>query len=62
MLLEAFSLIDSEKNYKLIVLGEGELIGDLHKQARALKIDSRVDFLGFVETHTSTCGSLLFLF
>jgi glycosyltransferase involved in cell wall biosynthesis len=49
MLLRAFSEVRRKRPVRLIVLGEGELRGELEHLAKRLRIQSDVDFPGFIK-------------
>lgn len=46
-LLRAFSIVRSQGQYRLVVLGEGSQLSMLRDLAAALKIETAVDFLGY---------------
>jgi glycosyltransferase involved in cell wall biosynthesis len=48
-MLKAFSLVYKTNNLKLMILGDGHLLGELSHLADELKISKHVDFLGFEE-------------
>ena len=48
LLLEAFERLTRRRNARLVLAGEGPLMDDLRALAAELRIDERVDFLGFV--------------
>lgn len=51
-LLQAFAQIYAEdKNYRLYLVGDGHLHGELERQAKALNIEQGVSFVGFVDHH-----------
>lgn len=47
-LIEAFSQIDGNKNWKVVILGDGPLRIELEEQVKALDLDEQVKFLGAV--------------
>lgn len=49
LLLRAFSEVRRQRHARLVVLGEGEERSSLERQARRLKINEDVDFVGFVD-------------
>ena len=48
LLLEAFELLTRRREARLVLAGDGPLMDDLRALAAELRIDDRVDFLGFV--------------
>ena len=48
LLLEAFERLTRRREVRLVLVGDGPLMDDLHALAAELRIDERVDFLGFV--------------
>jgi glycosyltransferase involved in cell wall biosynthesis len=49
ILLQAFRAVRDKRIVRLIILGEGELRGELETLAKVLKIEKDVDFRGFVK-------------
>lgn len=47
LLLESFAMMPMDEDLKLMILGDGELRGDLERQSRALGLQNRVIMPGF---------------
>ena len=50
-LLHAFKLVCDQREIRLLILGRGELEGDLRRIANELGVSDRVQFLGFQTNH-----------
>jgi len=58
-LLEMMALLHDERySFRLLIAGQGKMLHALQKKARKLRVDDRVEFLGFVEDMPAFLQSL----
>lgn len=58
-LVEAFAnVVSSANDAKLLIIGDGPLLGSLKSLTKKLKISKNVEFTGFIEKHSDVDGKL----